>query len=499
MGKESMGGEETCYLAVDLGAESGRVVAGLYEEDRLRLEEVHRFPNVARRDSGHLRWDIEGLFEGICAGLKKAGNRYGAKIHSLGVDAWGVDYGLVDEAGTLLGAPVAYRDERTAGVMERVFQIVPKKDIYEATGIQFLPFNTLFQLMAEKESPKSELGRAAKLLFIPDLINYWLSGKFGNEFTIASTSQCMEVRSGKWDFNLMSRLGIPTRLFSDPTPPGTYLGLLKKDIASRTGLRGVRVIAVAAHDTGSAIAAIPAEGNSWAYLSSGTWSLLGVECDRPIISDMSFDYNFTNEGGVFGTLRVLTSIAGLWIIQECRRHWSEEGEDLDYAKLVELAAEAPPFTALIDSDFSEFANPGDMPEKIRQYCEKTGQVPPVSKGSLARTIFEGLAMKYRFALERLKEIYDGKLDTLHIVGGGSQNRLLNQMTADAAGITVLAGPVEATSLGNILMQLIACGKCSDLGQGRALIGRSFPLERFEPVNHKAWNEPYERFKNILKI
>ncbi len=489
--------KEDIHLAVDLGAESGRVVAGWYDAERLSLEEVHRFPNVPQEIDGHLHWDIEGLFKEICEGLSKAGKRFGENVRTVGVDTWGVDYGLLDADGNLLKQPYCYRDGRTDGVIEEVFGAIPRDQLYMETGIQIMFLNTIFQLAAERKCSDALLEKADRLLFIPDLLNYWLCGVGRIEYTIASTSQFMNMRTGRWCDSVLEGLSIPLRILSNPIAPGTKLGALKPEIGKSSDLKGVEVIAVAGHDTGSAVAAVPTNDDSYAYLSSGTWSLLGIETEDALVTEKTYQYNLTNEGGVCGTIRVLKNIAGMWLVQECRRQWEREGESYSYEELAEMASRAEPFTAVIDPDDSDFTRPGEMPNRIVEYCSDRGQALPNDKDLILRTVLESLAMKYRYVLEQLEEVSKTKLDPLHIVGGGSQNRLLNQFTADATGKKVMAGPVEATALGNILMQLIAVGRVSGLREGRELIRNSFPVETFVPAVTSEWDAPYAEFRKLV--
>lgn len=486
------------HLAVDLGAESGRIIAGQSNGELLSLQEVHRFPNVLRKIDGHLHWNIDGLFEEICKGLTKAGRIFGKDVRTVGVDAWGVDYGLLDREGNLLKQPFCYRDTRTDGVIDEVFEGIPRDELYMKTGIQIMFLNTVFQLAADLKSPDALLEKADRLLFIPDLLNYWLCGVSSIEYTIASTSQLMNMRNGDWCVSLLENLSIPSEILPRrPILPGTKLGPLKPKIGKISGLEGVDVIAVAGHDTGSAVAAIPAEGENFAYLSSGTWSLLGIELENALITGKTFDYNITNEGGVAGTIRTLKNITGMWLVQECRSQWEREGESYSYADLTDMASRATPFMALIDPDFPGFIKPGDMPERIWKYCIDRGYDVSKDKGRTIRTILESLAMKYRYILEQLEEVSQITLDPIHIVGGGARNRLLNQFTADATGKKVLSGPVEATALGNLIMQLVAMGKISGVQEGRELIRNSFPPETFVPAVTDAWDSAYANFCNLV--
>lgn len=477
-------------LALDLGAESGRAMLASFDGERLRLREIHRFPNTPVRLPDGLHWNILGLFDEIKKGIRLAVQQ--GEIASLGVDTWGVDFGLLDANGALLGIPHHYRDRRTDGMLELACRKAGREFIFEQTGIQFLQLNSLYQLLAMAESGSPALRHASTFLTIPDLLNYWLTGVKACEFSNATTTQCYNPRSGSWAAPLLDRLGIPAAIFPEILPPGTMLGGLLPHLAEETGA-ALRVIAPACHDTGSAVAAVPAESGNFAYLSSGTWSLLGVELPQPRITPAVLAANFTNEGGVAGTFRFLKNIAGLWIVQECRRAWQAEGADYSYAQLAEMAAAAAPFQALINPDDPIFLPPGGMPERIAEALRRTGQPVPAERGALIRCALESLALKYRRTLDLLAETLGSRPETLHIVGGGSQNRLLNQFTADACNLPVVAGPAEATALGNALVQLIALGEVTSLAEGRALIRRSFPTETFTPQQPHAWDAAYERF------
>jgi rhamnulokinase len=489
-------GSRRVYLALDLGAESGRVVAGAFDGNGLELNEVHRFPNAPVRIQGTLYWDVLSLFAEIKRGLSIAAKKEGPSLVSLGVDTWGVDYALLDAQGRLLGNPCHYRDARTDGMMEEAFKLVPKREIYSCTGIQFMFFNTLYQVLSEVVHQTSALSSAQRLLFMPDLVNYWLTGRAVNERTIASTSQMYDPGAKAWSQPLLKKMGIPSHILGEIVPPGTVLGPLLAEVAEETGAGRISVVAPGCHDTASAVAAVPAEGGRSAYLSSGTWSLMGVETRTPVITDRSFEHSFTNEVGVCDTVRLLKNISGLWLVQECRRTWAARGEELSYEQLTNLAAEAPPFAAVIDPDHAPFARTGDMPARIDDFCRQTKQKPPAGKGIVVRTALEGLAFKYRSVLAKLEELTGGRLEPLHIVGGGSKNRLLNQFAANALNRPVVAGPVEATSAGNILMQMIGTGDLASLAQGRDLIRRSFETEKYEPVDAKSWDQAYRRFQEV---
>ncbi len=492
----------TRFLAFDLGAESGRAVVGHLDDERLHLEEIHRFSNGPVQVLDSLYWDVLRLWSEIKQGLALAARACGDSLVSVGVDTWGVDFGLLAADDTLLGNPYHYRDRRTDGMMDLAFEIVPRTIIYERTGIQFMQLNSLYQLLAMARAGSPLLAAARTFLNMPDLFNFWLSGRKVSEFTIATTSQCYDPRAGDWARDLVDRLGIPAHIFGEIVPPGTVLGTLLGTVAEETGCRPLSVIASAGHDTAAAVAAVPvaAAGGAarppYIYLSSGTWSLMGVELTEPIINARSLAYNMTNEGGVYGTFRFLRNIMGLWLVQECRREWARAGDPLTYDDLTHLAAGAPPFGSLIVPGDSRFLPPGDMPARIQAFCRQTGQPVPESKGAIIRCVLESLALEYRWVAERLVEIAGHPLPTIHIFGGGSRNRLLNQFAADATGRTVITGPVEATAIGNLLVQAIALGYLANLDEGRALVRRSFPVETYEPHDTAAWDEAYERYLSL---
>lgn len=486
------------FLALDLGAASGRAVIGRFDGERLALEEVHRFSNGPVRIHDSLHWDVLRLFTEIKNGLAKSIQDHGPELASIGLDTWGVDFALLDKQGALIGNAYHYRDNRTAGMVEGAFRRVPHEEIFAQTGIQFMQINTLYQLLAMVVQESPQLTIADTLLMMPDLFNYWLTGRKVSERTIASTSQCLNPQTGDWTRSLVEKLSIPSHIFPEIVKPGTVLGELLPAIADETGAGHVSVVAPGCHDTASAVAAVPAESSNYAYLSSGTWSLMGVEVAEPIINARSRDYNFTNEGGVCDTIRLLKNITGLWLIQECRRTWASQGEELSYDEITQLAEAAPPFVAIIDPDAKEFLAPGDMPARIREYCAHTGQEIPDSKGSIARTALESLALKYRWVIERLEELLGYRLEILHIVGGGTQNQLLNQFAADAIGRPVVTGPVEATAAGNVLLQMLALGHIASLAEGRDLIRRSFEMETYRPRETDAWGEAYDRFLSLLE-
>lgn len=484
-------------LAVDLGAESVRVVAGSYDGRRLGLEEVHRFPNdpVAAEDGLH--WDIERLFAEVKVGISKAVRRFGTSLVSLGVDSWGLDYGLLDQQGKLLANPFHYRDRRTETVYERVLRQLGRDTIYESTGVQFMAINTLYQLVAEKESRDSILSRAQSLLFIPDLINYWLTGRRMSERTLASTSQFYNPRTRTWAANLLEALCLPEDILCNIQDAGTLLGPMLEDVTCELGAGPLEIVLVGTHDTASAVAAVPAGEGNWAYISSGTWSLMGVEVPDPIVNAETRGMGLGNEVGVFDTIRLLKNIAGMWLLQQCRRSWGEGEDQQSYDEMTQAARSAPPFAAIIDPDDARFARPGDMPARIRAYCDETGQQPPATRGALVRTILESLALRYRWTLDGLENVLGHPIEVVHVVGGGSRNDLLNQFAADSLGRPVLAGPTEATAIGNVLLQLHAIGEINSLREGRELVRRSFKVVAYNPADTSVWRPAYERFLRLI--
>lgn len=482
------------FAAIDLGAESGRVVVGELHTGQLLLREVSRFRNGPVRVAGHLHWDALRLYDEILNGLALAIKQCGS-LESAAVDTWGVDFGLLDRTGALIGNPYHYRDHRTDGVMEQVFARVPREQVFAATGIQFMPLNTLYQLYAMRGTPALE--SAATLLLMPDLINYWLTGERRAEYTIATTTQFFNPMRRQWAIELLNQLDLPVNILSEIVQPASPIGDLVPTVADQIGAK-LRIVAPAAHDTQSAIAAVPARLDDYAYISSGTWSLMGVVSPTPFITDMTRDFNFTNEGGADGTICLLKNLTGLWLVQECRRAWARDGEDLSYADLAALAEDAPSFQAFIDPDDAAFLSPDDMPRAIAAFLAATGQSVADERGSLLRVVLESLAAKYRLTLEQLEQITGRSLEVIHIVGGGSQNQLLCQLTADACGRPVLAGPVEATALGNIMAQLVAAGECTSWAEAREIVLTAFPTAMYEPRQRAAWDEAYARFKALVK-
>jgi rhamnulokinase len=484
------------FLAFDLGAESGRAISGHLRSGVLDLREVCRFSNEPVREHGSLYWDVLRLWLHMQRALERIGTE-GHRLESVGVDAWGCDYGLLGEKGELLGNPYHYRDGRTDGVMESVFARVPRARIYDATGIQFLSFNTLYQLAAASRLTPRLLEAATGFGAIPDIFNYWLTGELRAEYTSATTTQMVDAERRTWAVEILQDLDLPTRLLPPIVEPGTVLGPLKPSVSE--ALAGTPVVAPACHDTGSAVASVAA-GGSRAFLSSGTWSLLGTEVARPVITTRALEGNFTNEGGVCGTTRLLKNIGGLWLLQSCRRGWAEAGRTYEYAELLSAAAdERRAFQSLFDPDDPAFLHPPDMAAAIAGYCRRTGQPEPDGPGSFTRAILESLAFKYRIVLDALEVLTGCAIAEIQIVGGGSRNRLLNQFTADATGRTVLAGPVEATALGNIAMQMLATGAVGSLAEARRIIECSFPVDRFEPVAADRWDAHYRRFQEYVEL
>lgn len=485
---------EKVYLAVDIGAGSGRVIAGLYDGKTLRLEEVNRFGNTPVQLPSGIHWNLTGLYQSIQEGLAKAVRQWGKSVVGLGVDTWGVDYGLLCPRGTLLGIPYAYRDNRTQGVIEQVDQEVSLKNIYAKTGIQVAFFNTLFQLVAERDAQSVALREAASLLFTPDLINYLLTGVQATERTIASTSQLYNPVKEDWDRELIAQLKLPERVFGQIVDPGLVLG------QTEVSGQALKVFTVGSHDTASAVAAAPLRSQNCAYLSSGTWSLLGAELSAPVISEKSAAANFTNEVGVGRTIRFLKNITGMWLIQQCKEVWDQEqGAPIDYGELTDQARARESFQAFVDPDDPTFVAPGNMPQRIRDYLQATGQSAPVAHADIARILFESLALKYRHTFAQLEELTGKRFESLHVVGGGCKNAMLNQFTANALKIEVVAGPAEATSAGNILLQLMADGEVKNLAEGRELIARSMAVQTFEPRSTDAWDEAYQRYTQTLGL
>jgi rhamnulokinase len=484
-------------LAFDLGGSSGKAVAGRFDGRRLHIHEIHRFRNDPVRASGRLHWDILRLLHEIKQGIAATGAAGLGEIESLAVDAWGCDFGLLDRHGELIGNPIHYRDELTRGAMEAVLQIVPRTEIFARTGCQFMPINTLYQIYALRQARAEMLERVVTLLLIPDLLRFFLTGEATTEATIASTTQFLSIATGHWDRELLERLRLPINLLTEVVAPATPASRLLPEVTGEIGCGPIQVSAVASHDTASAVAAVPADGR-FAFLSSGTWSLLGTELERPIVDERALAWNFANEGGIGGTYRLLRNITGLWLVEGCRRAWERQGRWPGYEAIAAATLEAPAFRATIDPNDPSFLNPVDMPEAIATFCRTTDQTPPdlQAPGSVMRCVLESLALAYRLVLEQTEALTGYRFPGLHVVGGGTRNDLLLQFTADAIGRPVWSGPTEATAIGNLLGQLMAAGRIASVREGRALVRESFPIRTFEPHAREGWDEAFGRFQAL---
>ncbi len=476
------------FLAADIGAGSGRIIKGTLEQDRLRLDEVHRFKNEFTFLDGHHRWEIEKLFDHVRNGIQMAAES-GESPVSVGVDTWGVDFTLLDESDQLLEQPVAYRDDRTQGISDIFFEIVSLKDIYQRTGIQLMELNTLFQLFALGRENRSLLDAARRMLLVPDYLNWRLSGRMENEFTEATTSQMLNLETKDWDPRLLEALNVDPAILSTPIPPGTVLDTIRPEILSGD----TQVVAPATHDTGSAVASIPASGRDWAYICSGTWCLMGVESETPFAGDKAFEYNYTNEGGVEGTYRVLKNIMGLWMFENLKKEFDRE---YSYEELIAMAEAVPPFPVIVDVNHDSFFNPPSMIQAMDAFCEQTGQKKPASEGEYIRASIEGLGLMFRRVIGELEEITGRSINVIHIVGGGCRNWLFCRAAADATGRLVKAGPVEGTSTGNIIMQARSTGRIASLDEGRALVGRSFDIQEYTPADTAQWDEAWQTYTKI---
>jgi rhamnulokinase len=485
------------FLAFDLGAESGRGILGLFDGARLTLDVVHRFPNGPVRTLDTMHWDVLRLHAEMLHAMRLCAGKGG--VESVGIDTWGVDFGLLGKDGSLLGNPRHYRDPHTEGVMEQAFGRVPKAEVFRRTGIQFMRFNTLFQLLAMQRDGSPLLDVARHLLLIPDLFHYFFTGIKVNELTDASTSQMLDPATCGWATDLVGSFGLPAGMLGTIIKPGTVLGPLRATIAADTGLSPVPVVATATHDTAAAVAAVPARGEGWAYISSGTWSLMGVELPSPRVTEAALAANFTNEIGFGGTVRFLKNVMGLWLVQECRRAWERGGQTYGYDELMRLAAEAPAFGSVVDPDDGGFILPESMPRALADFCRRTGQPAPDGVGATVRCALESLSLRYRWVLEKLESLTGQRLKVIHVVGGGSQNELLCQLTADCCGREVLAGPVEATAIGNVLVQAVGLGVLGSLADAREVVRRSFEVKRYEPRNDDRWQGLYERFTTLLGV
>lgn len=484
------------YLALDLGAESGRAVLGKWDGKTLVLEDVHRFPTGGTRLPDGMHWDVLRLFDGCKKGLAMASSG-GRELTAVGIDTWGVDFGLLDANDELLANPRHYRDHDNDGMVELADSLIGKDRIYTSTGIQIMQINSLFQLLALHQKRPALLQSAKSLLFIPDLLKYWLTRQKSTEYSIASTSQMLDPHTRNWSGSLLDSLGLPASILSPPVMPGSVSGSISQEVASECGCAAIPFISVGEHDTASAVAAVPADSDDFIYISSGTWSLLGIELPSPLVNSETQKRNFTNEGGVFNTIRLLKNVMGLWLVQECRRSFAISGRDISYAELTQMAKNSAPFVSFIDPDHHAFLAPDNMVHAISQFCKDTGQQVPESEGAFVRCCLESLVMKYRVVIEELEILRGGSLHVIHVVGGGTQNRLLCQLTADATRREVVAGPVEATAAGNILMQAVGMGEISTLKDVRAIVRESFSLDTYHPEgSNDAWNEAYARFQLI---
>lgn len=488
--------ERQNFLAFDIGATSGRSILGTIQNNKLELQELTRFPNKIIRIGDKYYWDIFALYEALKEGLRTVASR-NIEIDAIGIDTWGVDFVYIGEDDSILGTPRSYRDPYTDGIPEEYFDIIPRKEVYGMTGIQIMNFNSLFQLYAAKKEKSSVLKAAKQILFIPDALSFLLTGEKVCEYTIASTSQLINPRTKVLETELLTKVGIDPSLILPITLPGKVVGTLRESISNECGLGKIPVVAVAGHDTGSAVVSVPAENKNFAYISSGTWSLMGIEVDEPIVTEESYDLNFTNEGGVDGTIRFLKNITGMWLLEQCRKEWGAQGKTYNYPEIVAMSDSVEAFKSLVDPDDPSFANPNSMTKAIVDFCKNTGQNIPKTEAEFIRCIFDSLALKYRYVLDCLKKIAPFPIEKLHVIGGGSQNKLLNQMTANAIGIPVIAGPSEATAIGNIMMQAKGLGVVESLQEIRDIIRNSVSPEVFHPENTQAWNEVFQYYQTLL--
>ena len=484
---------EKKMLAIDLGASSGRGIVGSFDGEKLSLKENHRFSNDPVIVNGRMHWDILRIFHEIKQSITKTVLEKD-DIRSIGIDTWGVDYALLDKNGRMLANPVHYRDTRTEGIVPYIGRFFTQKDLYAVTGIQCMNFNTIFQLAADLRDDPDMVARAERMLNIPDLLNYFLTGNMANEYTILSTGALLDAKKRDFAFDMIDKLGIPRRLFGNIVQPGTKVGKLLPQVLEETGKTDAEVLNIAAHDTASAVIAVPTQEDDFLFISSGTWSLMGTELKSPMINDATAEYDFTNEGGACGTIRFLKNIMGLWLIQESRRQWRREGQEYSFAQLEAFARECKPFQSFINPDDASFATPGNLPERIREFCRRTGQHVPESVGEVVRCIYESLALKYRYTAESIKELTNLDAKVIYVVGGGTKDGFLSQMTADATGMPVSAGPEEATAIGNLMMQMMAAGEAKDLKEARRIVAASFDRKYYEPTAERsAWDEAYARF------
>lgn len=496
------------YLALDLGAESGRAILGTIQNGKITLSEEHRFltgaesvptmyPNLVSPELDgdcSLLWDFTRFWHEIKKSIHLVGKK--VKIESVGVDTWGVDFAVLDKKGLLVCSPYNYRDSRSNGMMEEAFHRIPKEKIYELTGIQFMQINALYQLLAMSIRNASLFAAVDKFMMVPDLINYWLSGKVVAEFTETTTSQLYNPRTHQWSDEIIGAMGFPRNIFPEVVAPGTILGPMRKSVANETGVQPL-VITPACHDTGSAVSAIPAEVEDFIWISSGTWSIVGMNTPEPIINEASYKYNFTNEGGLDGTYRFSKNVMGLWVVQQCRQQWMNEGREYSYTELTEWAKSAALLKSFVDPDYAEFLRPGKTAERVKEYCQITGQPVPQTEGEIIRAVLQGLALRYRYVIEKLEEVSGRKMSTIHIIGGGTKNQLLSQFTADALGRRVITGPIEATGIGNIIIQAIANKDIGSWKEGVSIIHNSFEILTFDPGDKKPWDKAFELFKSHL--
>jgi rhamnulokinase len=487
---------EPSFLAFDIGASSGRAILGTLSENRLRLTEVHRFSNSMMQLHGHYHWNIYSLFSELKTGLAKCVREYGVQPLSLAIDTWGVDYGLVTSDGLIAGLPFAYRDHRTDHIMPEFFKVMDEETTYRLSGLQFMQFNTVFQLFASARAGLSIHKIADSILFTPDLLNFMFTGIRKNEYTIASTSALLKPGKAEWEPEMFGAAGVPVGLMESVVRPGTVLGPILPEHCTDTGCCEIPCVAVASHDTASAVAAVPASGERWAYISSGTWSLMGIESQVPLISETTRKLNFTNEGGVDGTTRFLKNIMGMWLIQQCKVVWDARNR-YTWDEIVLMCRQSEPFAFLIDPDYPGFLNPPNMPEAIREFCRSTGQLVPVTEAQIARCVYDSLALKYRFTLQQIEEVVGYSIEKLHVIGGGANNQFLCQLTADATGLPVLAGPVEATAAGNILMQARALGYLGSLQEMRDVVAASFETVCYQPGSGLDWEGAFLKFREIM--
>lgn len=488
--------EKKQVLAFDFGGGSGRAILGTLEDGKIRLEEVHRFSNDPVMVNGTMYWDTLRHFFEIKQGIVKAKQKGG--FESLGIDTWGVDFGLLDEHGELLESAVHYRDDRTVGMQEEVFKVIPKEKVYALTGLQFENFNTIFQMYGLVKKRPWVLERADKMLLMPDLFNYLLTGEKKAEYTMAATTQLLDAKEKVWSKEIMEALGIPEKIFPEIVPSGTVIGNIKEDICEELGIDTAKVIAITGHDTQSAVVSVPTQEKDFIFVSCGTWSLFGTELDAPVIGEKSLECNVSNEGGYGNTTTLLKNIIGLWLAQESRRQWMREGKEYSFGELEKLALEAEPFQSFIDPDAPEFVAAGNIPERIRKFCERTGQKVPETIGEIMCCINQSLALKYRYALEQIESCAGKHYDTINMIGGGIQSKLLCQMAAGASGRKVVAGPVEATALGNIAVQLMTLGAIKDVAEARQIIANSETTYEYLPQDTEKWDAAYEKFKTFIQ-